>query len=367
MTDTPTPENCITSLTLRGYRSIHDATLALRPLTILIGPNGSGKSNLVGFFRMLSHMMTREPHLQEYIGRTGGASSLLTDGPKHTREIEAALTLRTRAGINEYAFRLTHAAPDRLIFTEERFRFRAGDRLDEERDWYQVDVAGQGEPRLQREGEERSQSARVIHALLGRCKVFQFHDTSAYARIRQKGPVDDNHYLREDGANLAAFLLRLREDHPAEYRRITETVQQIVPFFRGFELVPDRSGQVLFQWSEQGTDGIFGAHQASDGMLRAVALIALLCQPDELLPNVVIIDEPELGLHPQALHQIAELAIETSGRCQILLATQSPALLDTVDPEDVLVVERDGRHSRFTRHAERELDDWLDAFSGEEG
>jgi predicted ATPase len=365
MSEESGPHPRITRLRLAGFRSIGEAELELRPINVLIGPNGSGKSNLVGSFRMLSHMMTREPRLQEYVGRTGGASDLLTDGPAATPQLSVELVLRTEKGANEYAFRLFHAAPDRLVFAEERFRYLPEDHPPEERKWFQIEAAGRTEPQIQRLGEEGNRTARVIHGLLGRCKVFQFHDTSAQARIRQYCPAHDNHYLREDGANLAAFLLRMAGEHPAHYREVVANLRAILPFFDDFELEPEASGAIMLKWREQGADTLFAAHQASDGMLRAMALVALLCQPAEWLPGVVVIDEPELGLHPRALDRIADLAATASRDCQILMATQSPDLLATFEAEDILIAERQGRHSHFRRVGEDELEQWLGDYSAE--
>jgi predicted ATPase len=205
-------------------------------------------------------------------------------------------------------------------------------------------------------------TAKVIRHLLRQCVVHQFHNTSETARIRQRWNKEDKWFLKEDAANLAPFLLRLRESEPLAYRRIVETIRQIMPFFADFVLEPD-NGAVLLQWQEQGSDMVFGAHQASDGSLRAMALIALLLQPTERIPDVVILDEPELGLHPYAINVVAGLLRSLSHHKQIILATQSMTLVDYFEPEEVITVDRHGRESVFTRQDPERLKDWLEDYS----
>ena len=259
-----------------------------------IGANGSGKSNLISFFKMLNWMVVSPGDLQFYVGKIGGANALLHDGAGVTPQIKAGLTFQTENGINEYSFRLSHAAPDTLIFAEERYRHTPND-FSGTRTWIPLG-AGHREANIVGNAERGDQTATVLLAVMRRCITYQFHNTSDTARIRQRWGVDDNHFLKEDGANLAPVLLRIRETRPKYYARITETLRQIAPFFADFILEPS-GGTVLLQWRERNTDLIFGPHQASDGTLRAMALVSLLLQPEDELPLVMILDEPELGLH----------------------------------------------------------------------
>ena len=350
----------LTKIDLHGFRSIqHLSQFALTPLNVLIGPNGAGKSNFISFFKFLN-WMTSDPNLQFYIGKLGGANALLYDGASITPQVEATLTFQTGAGTNHYYFRLFHAAGDTLIFAEEKYRF-SSNQFSTAANWTNLG-AGHRESKLIDASEQGNVTARVIRSLLRQCVVHQFHNTSDTARIRQRWSVEDNRYLKEDGANLAPFLLRLRETQPSAYLRVVETIRQITPFFADFVLNPV-SGSVILQWSETGTDVIFGAHQASDGTLRIMALVALLLQPEPDLPAVVILDEPELGLHPFAIDVLAGLIRGIASHTQVILATQSTTLINYFEPENVIVVDRPARASTFRRLESGPLQEWLDEYS----
>ncbi len=356
------PRNTLTRLRLRGFKSIKDSgDLALSRLNVLIGPNGAGKSNLIAFFRLLSHMTQSPGKLQDHVAQTGGANALLHDGAAITPKMGADLTFETEVGENDYAFTLFHGAPDRLIFAEEKYRYSRRGFVGRPPDWMSLG-SSHLEANISQKAEEGDTTAQVIRTLMRRCIVHQFHNTSGTANIRQKCVQDDNRYLREDGANLASFLLRLQENEPAYYRRILQTLRQIAPFFADFELEPEY-GYLLLRWRESESDLVFGPHQASDGTLRVMALLALLLQPENNLPDVLILDEPELGLHPYALNVVAGLLKSVSTHTQVIVATQSAALVDYFAPEDIIVVDRRDRESVFRRLESESLKEWLGEYS----
>jgi predicted ATPase len=291
---------------------------------------------------MLSRALTPPGELQTYIAVQGGAGSLLHDGPFHTQEIEAVIGL-AGSDIDEYRFRLLYASDDSLVFADERFKNAAGD----------ISLAvGHREPR------RTSRAASTIRDMI----VYHFDDVSSHSRLHNRWSVDDGLSLKEDGGNLAPFLYRLREDEPRYYRRIVDTLRLILPFFANFELKP-QSGSLLLRWLERGTDRIFSMSQASDGMLRAMALVALLQQPENNLPDVLILDEPELGLHPSAVEVLAALLRSVSHHVQVIVATQSVSLVDRFEPHDIVVVERAGRESRFRRLNDDDLAEWREEYT----
>ena len=353
-------KNRLHSITLKGFKTIHELdTFEPGPLTILIGPNGAGKSNFISFFRMMSWMLADPDNLQVHVAQQGGASKLLHDGQATTREIEAKLTIETAAGENQYAFRLFFAASDTLIFADERYRFSRRDYVSPA-PWTSTGAGHRGPALIEKTTGDTT--ARVIRDILQRIIVYQFHNTADNARIRGKWAVNDSRYLKEDAGNIAPFLFRLRELESWHYRRIVDTIRLILPFFSDFELVNDY-GHMLLAWRERDSDQVFDASQASDGMLRVIALVSLLLQPEESLPDVLILDEPELGLHPYAITVVGGLIGAVSKSIQVIVATQSTALVDCFEAEDIVVVEREGRQSVFRHLDSDKLKEWLEDYS----
>ena len=352
--------NRLHAITLKGFKTIQELNgFEPGPLTVLIGPNGAGKSNFISFFRMMSWMLADPDHLQVHVAQHGGAGKLLHDGPAATREIEAQLTIQTDAGENQYEFRLFHAAGDTLIFADERYRFsRRGSYS--VAPWRETG-AGHRTPQLLDKASS-DDTARIMQTILRKIAVYQFHNTSATARIRSKWSINDNRYLKEDAGNIAPVLFRLREEDGKYYQRIVDTVRLILPFFSDFELEPD-NGHLLLAWRERNSDQVFDVSQASDGMLRVIALIVLLLQPEKHLADVLILDEPELGLHPYAITVVGGLIRAVSTKAQVIVATQSTAFVDCFEAADIVVVEREGRKSVFRRLDTEALGKWLEDYT----
>ena len=346
------------SIRIAGFRSIKDMTLELRPLNVLIGANGAGKSNLTAFFKLVNELMAGR--LQQHIGTTGGASANLYFGPKITPQLEAKMAFAVDNGTDTYRLRLFHAADDTLIFAEETLSFlQTG--YSHPRD---VQLgAGHRETRIGGEAAKGEPAAKTLRYLLNHCRVYHFHDTSPTSRVRQYGYFGNNRWLMPDAANLAAVLHKLKSHNETVYRRIIGTIRQIAPFFEDFDLEPTNANDIILNWRHRTFDLVFGPHQLSDGTLRAICLIALLLQPKEDLPILIVVDEPELGLHPYALSVIASLLREASCHTQVLVSTQSSTFLDSFEPEDIVVVERQGEATEFDRPDAKKLDAWLEDYS----
>ena len=240
-------------ITLKGFKTIQSLeNFEPGRLTALIGPNSVGKSNFISFFQMMSWALSDPGSLSLFVGQQGGASTLLHDGPARTCEIETEITLQTKAGENQYAFRLVFAAGDTLIFADERYRFSSFKYSTTAR-WTETG-AGHHDPQLPILAAEDT-TARVIRDILRKIVVYQFHNTSDTARIRSKWSMHDNRWLKEDAANIAPVLLRLRENDGKCYQRIVDTIRLIVPFFSDFELEPQYDS-LLLGWRERNSDSI---------------------------------------------------------------------------------------------------------------
>lgn len=352
----------LTKLTLRGFKSIKDATIEFGSMNVLIGANGAGKSGLVSFFRLLNEMMGER--LQQYVAQNGRAHSLLHHGPKRTPQIEAMLEFDTDTGTSIYEARWFYAAGDTLIFASESLQFQ---RTGAFRPAQPISLgAGHQETRIREEARDGDNSAKVFRHLLNTCRVYHFHDTSPTARVREAAYVGNQSLLMYDAANLAPFLYALKiQNDKSAYKRIINTIQLIAPFFDDFDLEPDGQGgkEIFLNWREKNSDQLFGPHQLSDGTLRAICLVTLLLQPQETLPALIIVDEPELGLHPYALNIIASLFQKAAVHTQVLISTQSSTFLDYFQPEDIIVVDRAKDGSTFSRLDPVKLDAWLEEYS----
>ena len=368
----PPMRSRLDSMTIKGFKTIRELDdFSPRDLTVLIGPNGVGKSNFISFFRMMVHMMgPGAQQLQLHVALNGGASKLLHDGPSNTTEIEAQFTMGTKDtegnqnDKTQYAFNLAFAAGDTFVFADEKYRFlpRNAKNLP---GWIEIGAGNVYSNLMGKAYTLEDPTTRVIQDTMQKIGIYQFHNTSETARIKTKWRINDNRFLKEDAGNIAPVLYRLKHQDPRYYQRIINTLQLMLPFFSDFELEPEYDHLIL-RWREQNSDQIFDVSQASDGMLRTIALVTLLLLPTDELPDVLIIDEPELGLHPFAINIIGGLIKAASIKIQVIIATQSTALVDCFDPEDIVVVERnerDGRESVF-RHLDGEnLEGWLEDYS----
>ena len=346
------------NIKIRGFRSIKEMTLELRPLNVLIGANGAGKSNLIAFFKLVNELMGGR--LQQHIGATGRATANLHFGPRRTPQLEAELAFEVENGTDTYRMRLFHAAGDSMIFAEETLSFQ---QTNFPRPKVVSLGVGHQETRIGDEAERDEPTAKTLRHLLNRCRVYHFHDTSPASRVRQYCYAGDSRWLMPDAANLAAILHELKSSKETVYRRIVRTIRQVAPFFADFDLEPTDSKDIILNWRHCESDLVFGPHQLSDGTLRAICLISLLLQPKGNLPYLIVVDEPELGLHPYALSVIASLIRAASHHTQVLVSTQSSAFLDSFEPEDIVVVELKNAATEFNRLEAEKLNTWLKDYS----
>ncbi|OQX29055.1 MAG: hypothetical protein B0D92_05805 [Spirochaeta sp. LUC14_002_19_P3] len=355
----------LNKIELKGYKSIDGTsgqTILLSDVTVLLGANGSGKSNLVSFFKMLNFLTTGA--LQQYVGKQG-VSRLLFYGPKETESISFTLSFESDAAHDTYEVKLSYGLPDRLFISDEKITYHKMNPPSPKPQKYFLNAGG-SESGL---GKDDQQTSKILYKLLSGIRAYQFHDTSDTAKIKDRGYVDDVKYLRNDAGNLAAFLKMLKDAQFRKYyERIIRHIQRVMPQFGDFDLdpIPGNKDYVRLNWRDN-TDSsyLFDPDQISDGSLRFMALATLLLQPPELLPKFIILDEPELGLHPAAITELAGIVRSASQKTQILLATQSTRLVDEFSPEDLVVVERDDekRCSVFKKLDAEQLGDWLERYS----
>lgn len=349
----------IKSITVKGFRSIRAIEgLELCPINVLIGANGSGKSNFLSVFDMLHSM--RIGRFLRYVAQAGGANEILHFGAKTTDAI--IVEVEFGDGSTRYEIFMFPVSRDILNSTEMLHYWN-----DAEQRQDRVLLVGGLELDSPLNPDSANWPAQVadIWNNLESWRVYHFLDTGRASPVKRNCNLHDNRYLRPDGANLAAFLYLLRERHTPSYREIRNAVRMVAPFFDDFFLEPLalNPDMIRLAWRHKRSDAYFDASSLSDGTLRFMALATLMLQPKELRPSVILIDEPEIGLHPYAIWLFASLVDESSLSSQIILSTQSPALLDYFEPEDVIVTDLHKGQSKFRRLDSDNLSAWLEDYT----
>lgn len=343
-------------LKITNFKSIREQDLTLGPLNLFIGGNGAGKSNLIEVFRFLNEIVHQ--NLAGYVDKKEGADALVRHGRKASPSIQFDLEFGEEEITNGYCVTLGWTSSDSLYIAKEIAFYHQKEHYPEP---YEYLIPSDGkESGLRRQTHI---TAKQILQDLESYRVFHFHDTSDSAPAKGKCDIDDNRFFRPQAENLAAFLYYLQERKPDHFRLIEDTVRQIAPFFDRFVLAPLRLNPQLIQleWRERGSDAYFNAASLSDGTLRFICLATLLLQPD--LPPLVLIDEPELGLHPAAIHLLADMLASAATRTQVLVATQSVTLINQFTPEEVWAVDREQGESIFRQLSCLDRSDWLEDYA----
>lgn len=359
----------ITKVSLTGFKSFKDKTdIALGNLNVIIGANGAGKSNLLSFFQLLGNALTR--NLQGHILRYGG-EHFLYNGRKQTERIKCAIEIATNNATDKYEIDLAFQVPGRLFISREYIEYRKSGKekpfaCEIENNGYELGLLDLGD-KLGKSDNALCGTANAIKTMLQKIRAFQFHDTTDTARIRGGILRADCQYLKDDGGNLAAVLnmLKTTPEYLPYYNRIVRYVQKILPYFADFAIdgFPEKQDTVYLFWKKQGSDYILTPNQLSDGTIRFIALATLLLAPRKIQPNVIVIDEPELGLHPLAIRILANMLKQAAENVQILVATQSPLFLDFFDANDVLVFEAPDESTKVKRLNRDELSSWAQEYT----
>lgn len=353
----------IYSIQIQNFKSIRDSgSLFIKPLNILIGSNGAGKSNFISFFKFLNMLFERQ--LQNHIARKGRADGFMYFG-KQSGFISGKIIFTNADDkiSNRYRFKLEPDQSNSLFFSEEYSDYNMNTQLSDIVFWSPkiINTGASSETKLHE--IENSTRTDYLKNFFSSFKVFHFHDTSDTSKLKGFCNTTDYEYLIEDGSNLPAFLYRMKKNAPRHFKILEFTIKSIAPFIESLYLQPDQvnPNQIELRWKEKGHDNLFNAYSLSDGTLRFICLCTLLLQPEP--PNTIIIDEPELGLHPAAINKLAAMVRLASESAQVIISTQSINLLDQFKPEDIIVVEREDDQTVFKRLGKQELGEWLDNYT----
>jgi len=344
-------------VSIKGFKSIQSLeNFELTNLNVIIGANGAGKSNIISFFKLLRALI--DGHLNRYVRDQGGASDVHFQGIKVTKKIE----FETRFGDHGFRFNLV-ATPNNQCAIEDEARYYSGGHSG----WWSLGDSDTGQSKMVEEVKQNksdAQYSKPIYNAIASWQIYHFHDTSSTAAMRGYEIVQDNKVLRTDASNIGAFLLHLKNEHARNYEQIVDAIKLVTPFFEDFDLTPRQSGdkqEVNLSWRQQGSDYPMQPYHFSDGSIRFICLATALLQPKP--PATIIIDEPELGLHPAAIVILAELIQSASMKTQVIVATQSPAFIDQFAIEDIVVVSRKDGASQFSRLQEKDFTQWLEDYS----
>lgn len=342
----------ITRIIIEGYKSIQKQDVELLPINILIGGNGIGKSNFISTFSLVRNLY--EGNLQNYVRTRGGSDAMFYMGKKNTNKISLDLYFEKSSEDNRFIVNLVEAQ-DSLLIDSVKTAYKNNT-------WYIREYENNKIESSFR--KQKSGQAYYVNELLQEFEVYHFHDTGEKSAMKGKSNINDNITLKRDGSNIAAFLYYLQEKHPKHFQRIEKVVASISPFFDSFSLRPDRLSEEVIQleWRQKGKyDTYFNAYQLSDGTLRFICLATLFLQP--IPPKTIIIDEPELGLHPQAINKLAALIKKASNISQVIISTQSVNLVDNFEAEDIITVNQEHNATTFRRLRTEELEKWLCEYS----
>ena len=347
----------IENVIIKNFKSIRDMELPLTNLNVLIGSNGVGKSNFISFFEMTKAIF--EQRFGSYTLDRGGIDNLLYRGRKISNEIYGLMDFKNT---NAFFFTLKPAQSNKgyIDNTGDYFNKRGESTKDYQGQWHRTfwDSATEESNLI----EKMYGRAYYLNSYLRSFTVYHFHDTSSSSPMRGQCEINDNSFLRDNGSNLAAYLYLLKKTDEKAFRLIEGTIHSIAPYFKRFNLRPDpvMPSKISLEWEEVNSDMYLNGYSFSDGTIRFIALATLLLQTN--LPEVIIIDEPELGLHPAAINKLAALIKRASKTSQIILSTQSTNLVNCFEPEDIIVVDREDEQTVFKRLNSEDLSVWMNDY-----
>ncbi|SMN01671.1 Gll1843 protein [uncultured Candidatus Thioglobus sp.] len=350
----------LSHIKIKGFKSIKELDLRLKSINVLIGANGAGKSNFVSIFRLLENIYNQR--LQSYIKQNGGAERFLYFGSKTTNQIRINLTFSAdKDVVNGYLSILQKDNENNTLYIED---FASIHNTEKYQNPYYDSITTDYESLIK---NHINDIAGYSKEFLKQCKLYHFHDTSSTAKFKSSQDMGENKFLDSFASNLAPFLYRLKNDFPKDYKNIVQAVQTVAPYFQDFDFNIE-GDKILLRWQHVNdlSNLGFSAQTLSDGTARFICMATLFLQPKELRPATIVLDEPEIGLHPDALTVLSEVikAVANDG-AQVIISTQSVTLANCFEPDDFIVVDYEDGESKFERFGkekQEKLKDWLEDF-----
>lgn len=343
---------------IKGYKSIKELDLDMKPINVLIGANGSGKSNFVSIFRLFENIYNER--LQAYIKTFGGAERFMHFGSKTTEEVYIEAMFADY--VNGYKLALVKDKDKDSLLIKSDFAY-----------YHNKPKFDDGLDRLITNYDSESKIANAnrvgsyVRNYLKKCKLYHFHDTSSTAQFKSSQDINANKTLSSYAENLGAFLYKLKKNYTQSYENIVQAIQTVAPYFKDFDF--NIEGEtILLRWQHKHdlSNKGFSAQTLSDGTARFICMATLFLQPKELRPDTIVLDEPEIGLHPDAISVLSEIikAVSNQGT-QVIISTQSVTLANCFEPQDFIIVDYEDGESKFRRFSDKEyeeLEEWLENY-----
>ncbi|RJO74559.1 MAG: hypothetical protein C4523_00485 [Myxococcales bacterium] len=368
----------VNRLTIRNYRVLKDVALDLGSLNVFIGPNGSGKTTLLEVFGLLARGVRKQ--LKDSISNQGGLLGLRSVGGKPNDPLSIELSV----GAYNYAIELKTLGQgyviDRELLTVKKkilldrtatkALYRKGNKLvGAQKDQKKAGAAkgtegfDEAELLLAQVPTWNEKELDEFRFLIGSFAEFITFYAGFAANVRLPQILEPGWLMPGiDGSKLVPALNNIKSSYPDAYQRIFETLQVAFPDLKDLTFPPVSFGQALLRWWENNERGFFHS-QLSEGTLRFLCLVTMLLSP--ALPPLVVIDEPEVSMHPEMLMILAGLLKEASLRSQILVATHSERLIRWLEPKHVVICNKEDGFARLVRadSAELNLKDWLQKYT----
>jgi len=356
----------VKSVEIQNFKSIKDSgRIELNNINVLIGANGSGKSNFIEFFNFLKNIACEK--LSIYIKKRGtlekkGIDNILHFGRKETNYLSGKISFCNGDVEDGYIFHLILNDDNELMFEREEGFCNTKDTYNT----YLISEqsGSELETSLRIKPDNQGKRNRNILNYIDLFKVYHFNDTSMTSNMKTSSMIVDKQlFLDEGGRDIALFLYNFSQEYPKQFKILEKTIKSVAPFFNKFYLVPDiKTNEVYLRWIENDiNETIFPVSSLSDGTLRFICLASILTHP--VKPMTIILDEPELGLHPFAVEKLAAMIRVASIDSQIIISTQSVELISQFSANDIIVVKRENNETIFKRQSEKDLENWIEDYS----
>lgn len=375
------------SISVKGLLSYKDVSLDLRPLNVLIGPNASGKSNLIEVINLLQ---ATPRDLSGFVRRSGGISEwlwkglgqgaegqveVLVNSPSVPMNLRYALSITTKGQQLDVASEVLETERPFPGHDEPYFYFRLRDGFGHISIYQSPETEGKREsPRITPDDVTAGQSILrerrdptlypQVSFVSGRfedMRMYREWNLGRGSEIRRPQPTDASpSVLDEDFGNLALVLNNLKTG--LAFKSIHGYLARFYELYEQIDARIEANTAQLWML-EKGLASSIPATRLSDGTLRFLALLAILCDPKP--PPLICLEEPELGLHPEIVSVVAELLKKASEKTQLVVTTHSERMINELsdDPESVIVCERTPENgTELTRLSNKKLGEWLERY-----